>query len=119
MRLQRAFNSGVALGVLRDDDGAVFFTTFEDKPIPAGTYTVKFCDHPIHGMAWEVQAVPGRTGILFHVGNDEADSEGCILVGFGFARQARGITASQDAYRRFLRFLAARDTFALVVADPS
>lgn len=128
MRLQRIYNtaklnvprSGFALGVLRDDDGRVFFTTFEDKPIPAGTYTVKLMPaaaNPKHGESWEVQNVPGRTDILFHVGNDADDSEGCILVGFGFS--GRGITFSGDAYRRFRRFLARVQQFTLVIADPA
>lgn len=118
MHLQRSFNRGIALGVLRDDDGKVFFTTFEDKPIPAGTYGVSFCPHPKHGMAWEICNVPGRTGILFHIGNDAEDSEGCILVGLGFARDRVAITASITGYQRFLRFLHKLDTFTLTVADP-
>lgn len=125
MRLQRIFTtanpatprSGFALGALHDDDGRIFFTTFEDKPIPAGTYICRLLPHPIHGVCWEVCDVPNRTGILFHVGNDATDSEGCILVGFGFSGPA--ITFSADAYKRFRQFLAARREFSLVVADPS
>jgi hypothetical protein len=127
MRLQRVFNSsshgttpdGEALGVMRDDNGKVFFTTFEDKPIPAGTYQVKLmpaADNPKHGESWEVRGVPGRTDILFHVGNDASDSEGCILVGFGFA--GRAITFSADAYRRFRKFLAGHKLFTLQILDP-
>lgn len=127
MRLQRIFStadpavarSGLALGVLRDDTGVIFFTTFEDKPIPAGTYAVKLmaaADNPRHGPSWEVQDVPERTDILFHAGNDADDSEGCILVGYGF--QGRAITFSAEAYRRFRQFLAARRAFHLTVVDP-
>lgn len=124
MQLHRVYNSsnpnaapnGQALGVLRDDDGKVFFTTFEDKPIPAGTYICRLLDHPKHGMCWEVTNVPGRTGILFHIGNDASDSEGCILVGFGFS--TRAITFSADAYKRFRQFLAARRVCALTIFDP-
>ena len=122
MKLQRAFNSGVALGVLRDDDGRIFFTTFEDKPIPAGRYLVKLMPasaNPNHGISWEVQAVPGRTDILFHVGNDELDSDGCILVGYGFSEFRHGITSSRIAYRRFVRFLARVTEFTLVISDPA
>jgi hypothetical protein len=124
MRLQRVLNtadaavprSGHALGVLRNDQGTLFFTTFEDQPIPAGAYVCKLLDHPVHGLAWEVCDVPGRTGILFHVGNDADDSDGCILVGFGFSDAA--ITFSADAYKRFRRYLAACKTFTLTVMDP-
>lgn len=116
MKLQRAFNRGFALGVLSDDDGHVFFTTFEDKPIPAGKYTAKLLPHPIHGVCWEVVNVPGRTGILFHVGNDASDSEGCILVGYGFAGPT--ITDSFIAFARFTRFLRRLAQFTLIISDP-
>lgn len=122
MKLQRAFRGAVALGVLRDDDGRVFWTTFEDKPIPAGTYTVKLMPaaaNPKHGECWEVQNVPGRTDILFHSGNDERDSEGCILLGLGFSEFNRSITASVLAMRRFRRFLGSLREFTLVIADPT
>lgn len=121
MKLQRAFNKGVALGVLRDDDGRVFLTTFEDKPIPAGTYTVKLMPaaaNPKHGESWEIQNVPGRTDILFHAGVDERDSEGCVLVGLGFSEFSRAITSSRIAMRRLKRFLARVTEFQLVIADP-
>ena len=125
MHLQRSFNDGVALGVIRDDTGRLFLTTFEDKPIPAGTYEVRRMPpeaNPKHGECFEVQKVPGRTDILFHSGNDENDSEGCILVGMGFRSlrgQRRGITGSLLAYARFMQFLSATDTFTLTIADPT
>lgn len=121
MKLYRAFNSGVALGVLRDDAGRVFLTTFEDKPIPAGRYVVKLMPaaaNPKHGESFEVQNVPGRTDILFHTGNDADDSEGCILVGLGFGEFNRSITHSVLGFRRFKRFLANVREFTLDIVDP-
>lgn len=126
MKLHRVYRShktsgkGIALGVMYDDNARVFFTTFENKPIPAGTYTVKLMPaaaNPKHGESWEVQNVPGRTDILFHVGNDENDSEGCILVGLGF--HERTISASSFGMSRFRRFLAGVKEFTLTVADPA
>ena len=124
MKLHRVFRAGaagVALGVLRDDAGRVFFTTLEDKPIPAGHYTVKLMPaeaNPKHGECFEVQNVPGRTDILFHSGNDVDDSEGCILVGYGFSEFQHAITSSRVAYRRFRRFLANVREFQLDIVDP-
>lgn len=124
MRLQRVFTtadpavprSGHALGVLRNDQGTLFFTTFEDQPISAGTYTCKLLPHPTHGVCWEVCDVPGRRGILFHVGNDADDSDGCILVGFGYHDAT--IIESISAVARFKRYLSACKTFTLTIADP-
>ena len=120
MYLQRAFNSGYAIGLLRDDDSRTYFTTFEDKPIPAGTYTVRLMPaeaNPAHGVCWEVQDVPGRTDILFHAGNDADDSDGCILVGEGVFGAA--ITGSRVALWRFHRYLTKLTTFTLTIADPA
>lgn len=127
MKLQRAWNDGgTAFGILRDDEGRVFFTTVEGKPIAAGTYTVRRVVRPIHGECFEVQNVPKRSGILFHSGNTEADTVGCIVVGFGFMLfvggnkpDAWGVTDSRRAVQRFKRFTAKLDTFQLVVSDPS
>jgi hypothetical protein len=125
MKLHRVYRdgaAGAALGVLRDDAGRIFFTTLEDKPIPAGTYVVKLMPaeaNPKHGECFEVQNVPDRTDILFHPGNDVDDSEGCILVGYGFSEFRLAITSSRVAYRRFRRFLANVREFTLVITDPT
>lgn len=123
MKLQRVYKGdGVALGVLRDDDGKMFWTTFEDKPIPTGTYTVRWTskeENPKHGPCWEVQNVPGRTDILIHPGNDENDSDGCILPGLGFNSDKRAISLSIIGYARLRKFLARMRVFTLVIADPT
>src|SRR3990167_10815632 len=120
MFLQRAFNDGCALGLRRDDDSRTYFTTFENKPIPAGTYTVRLMPaeaNPAHGECWEVQNVPGRTDILFHAGNNAADSDGCILVGEGVFGAT--ITGSRAALRRLPPSFSKLTTFTLTIADPA
>lgn len=83
--------------------------------IPTGPYMMQFKDHPLHGMAWEVLNVPGRTGILFHVGNTYRDTEGCILVGKPATQAINfwGIIESNNAYKDFLRELAGLQTIPL------
>src|SRR5689334_12867772 len=57
--------------------------------IPAGTYTVLWCDHPKHGLCYQVQDVPVRSSILIHTANYggsvadgfKSDLEGCIGLG--------------------------------------
>ena len=46
----------------------------------------------------ELVDVPDFTGILIHIGNDEDDTAGCILVGEGTERG--WVSRSTDAYRR-------------------
>lgn len=77
------------------DDGTKLgrFCTCEDdwldnKPtkscIPAGHYIVKAVQSPKFGDTYEVTKVPGRSHILFHAGNTEEDTLGCILLGNSF-----------------------------------
>ena len=88
-------------GVLFRDGGSECFTLEDEKRlqkvpgetrIPAGRYRVlardaggmvqryrkRFKWH--RGMLW-LQDVPGFEWIYFHVGNDDDDTDGCILVG--------------------------------------
>lgn len=54
--------------------------------IPEGTYKVRVRYSAKYGKHWHLQDVPGRDLILIHNGNTEDDTQGCILVGSGFAR---------------------------------
>lgn len=125
MQLQRAMrDKKMAVGILSDNLGTIFFTTIEGNPIPAGTYQVKRMPasaNPRHGECFEVLNVPGRSDILFHAGNTQHDSTGCILLGYGFSRfrEQPAISQSQDALQRFKLFTAKLDGFMLVVKDPS
>lgn len=121
MKLQRATQGPVAYGVLRDDEGKIFFTTLERFPIPAGTYVVKWMPaeaNPIHGECYEVQNVPGRSDILFHSGNIPDHSKGCIIVGKGYDNfgKTAGVVNSTTALERLIRFLGKKD-FTLEIAD--
>ena len=53
--------------------------------IPKGSYNVvwSFSSNPSLGWTYEVQKVPGRSGIRIHQGNFVSNSEGCILLGNG------------------------------------
>lgn len=73
--------------------------------IPEGKYkAVLTQDRYSHsGMAipltLEVLDVPGRSGILFHIGNYLQDTQGCILVGMEFGNES--IAYSRTAMDKF------------------
>lgn len=52
--------------------------------IPAGCYQAMFLPETPSGKyrnVFELQAVPGRTGILIHSGNVVTDTQGCLIIG--------------------------------------
>ena len=113
-------------GVLTTDSGLRLYSLElpdkANKPglsrIPEGEYLCELGDFPKHGKCYEVKAVPGRTAVLFHVGNfggdiekgKRSDTEGCILVGncLGEAYDSKGgkrqdgLLGSRDAFARFM-----------------
>lgn len=78
-----------------DADGDPFMVTLEhayatvqgwQPKIPPGFYTCVRGQHQLAGMAepfetFEITGVEGHTNLLFHAGNFDADSEGCMLCG--------------------------------------
>lgn len=62
---------------------------------------------------FEVTGVTGHWGILFHVGNTNQDSDGCVLL--GLRRDADGILQSRSAFGLFMQALQGQDEFLLEV----
>lgn len=97
--------------------------------IPAGNYLCLRCrvspdydfkDSPNFGDTYQVHNVPGRSQILFHKGNINDDTHGCILVGEQF-EPVRGhqdaIKASAEGFAEFLRITAGVDQFTLAITE--
>lgn len=92
--------------------------------IPRGaTYT---CKRGMHNLVtynkglpfetFEVTGVAGHTGILFHPGNFNRDSSGCILVGKELKQGVEWwITHSKDQFASFMKTLEGIDEFSLRV----
>ena len=142
MKLIRiAYTEHGTFGVLLDNE-VPFTLTLErpwmnnkpsvgDKPgscIPVGTYRVLRCrnspdygykDSPKFGDTFQVFNVPGRTTILFHKGNLDDDTRGCILVGeqFDLIGARPGIAASAKGFQEFLQHTAGVNEFQLVIKN--
>lgn len=88
------------------------------KPkVPPGTYRCIRGTHRLHDLkpfdTFEVMKVPGATGILFHVGNYNKDSEGCILL--GSTTGPTGLGFSRTAFEGFMELQAHSTEFFLEV----
>jgi hypothetical protein len=115
-------------GELRTEAGDLFCQTLEHAflsgdgwtpAVPVGTYTCVRGTHQLAGHAqpfetFEVTHVPGHTGILFHKGNWNADSSGCILL--GLEAEEKMILESERAFDRFMDLQKGLASFNLVVA---
>ena len=118
-----------AFGVLLAD-GLPFALTLErtyDAPtgqsvkIPAGRLRCKRSVYYKGGYPTYEIEVPGHTRILFHKGNWETDSEGCVLVGESFTelsgRPALG--DSKGGFSEFMQRAGDAPDFLLEVRDPA
>ena len=89
--------------------------------IPQGVYTCMRGEHELENgpkfITFEVMGVPGHSGLLFHKGNFDNDSKGCILLGMNVvgAPGARMITQSGLAFDRFMALQKGVDDFQLTV----
>ncbi len=118
--------------------GRVLFTCEEEwhdnangiSCIPVGAYICMRTTYIKHGFpTFEVTKVPGRSRILFHPGNTEEDTMGCILLGMRLdklvvadedthKRQAKqAVISSQVAFRRFMGELDGINSFELHVVE--
>lgn len=100
----------------RNDDG-----TYSPK-LPNGVYTCVRGTHQLHDgkpfITFEITNVPGHTGVLFHIGNYNEDSEGCVLVGKGYGWKDDGgkmIVDSGKAFKAFMDLQTCIDSFTLTV----
>lgn len=115
-------------GELHAEDGSLVAYTLEHSfdclpKLAVGTYVCvrgihKLASRPDPFVTFEVKNVPdfqGKpvTGILFHRGNWNEDSEGCILVGSSYANGM--LSNSALALDEFLSLQDGVDSFNLVV----
>ncbi len=99
----------VTLGVLYSFDGLSLYATLElawkdnqqqNSCIPVGVYKVVKWNSPKFGRCLKILDVPGREDILFHTGNSEQDTKGCVLVASIFKDDK--VLNSRSAFVRLL-----------------
>jgi len=131
-------SDGIFSDITRDDTGLHFMCGLEHafkqsngqyRPVvQPGVYT---CKRGIHQLAngvpfetFEILGVAGHSGILFHPGNWNEDSEACCLTGTGFAvgadphesgAQVEMVINSHVAFESFMQLQQNCDAFQLTV----
>lgn len=115
-----------AFGVLSEAGQPPFAVTLEhtydnnEVKIQAGIYTCQRTHFNRGGYdTFEVTSVPGHECILFHRGNTENDSDGCILLGLclGQVNGVPGVLSSASAHALFMVKQSAVDHFQLEVLE--
>lgn len=122
---------GVFGQILKDGEGFCFslehaYTDgaggYYPKVLP-GQYTCVRGIHQLEGMThtfetFEITNVPNHSQILFHVGNFQGDSAGCVLLGGAKAIGPDGNKMLRNSKRIFDQFMALQtgvDSFNLTV----
>jgi hypothetical protein len=125
-----SIQSGV-FSTLKAESGSIVAYTLEHAydngsggwipKVPPGTYQ---CARGMHCLSngapfetFEIMGVTGHNGLLFHCGNFDADSEGCVLLGEATAiLDARYmLTNSKEAFVSFMNDQQGVDEFTLTV----
>lgn len=86
--------------------------------IPKGTYKCTLYNSTKYGKVYKVLDVPGRTGILIHVGNYNSQIQGCILLGNDLKDinkdGQKDVTNSRLTFSKFMLFMGGKD-FTLII----
>ena len=128
LKLKRVAENEVAtFGVLingNDPFAVTLEPSWEDNKkgtscIPSGPYSCKRVKSPRFGDTFEILDVEGRTHILFHKGNSERNTQGCVLIAeeFGILNGKAAVLASGRGYREFMNILKDVDEFDLIIED--
>ena len=86
--------------------------------IPKGTYKCTLYNSTKYGKVYKVLDVPGRTGILIHVGNYNSQIQGCLLLGNDLKDinkdGQKDVINSRLTLSKFMLFMGGKD-FTLII----
>ena len=119
--------NNATLGVLCIDDSPEVLTledAWRDNEtkiscIPVGRYRIKLHRSPRFGVTYKIIDVPERSDILFHPGNTNKDTHGCILLGLQYGRLDgnSAVLASKSAFQKFMQLMGDVPEAELLVID--
>lgn len=117
IRLEKS-HDGIIGALIIDDRVQCWTLERDDTFVKQG----QFDCHRFHGAKYadtfEI-CVPGHTAVLFHPGNTEDDSKGCVLLGseVGSLSGKRAITESVKAFENFMVRMGKDKDFKLFIED--
>lgn len=87
--------------------------------IPCGQYICKRIISPRFGETFGVTDVTDRDNILFHWGNFDDNTEGCIILGNGIKMlgDRLAVINSKDTFKVFMKKLDPYDSFILTITE--
>lgn len=125
---RKRFGKDGVMGELADEAGKLTLETLEHAyagpqgwtpKLPVGAFLCVRGIHRLHNLVdfetFEITGVVGHVDILFHVGNFNLDSEGCVLL--GMAAGDTSICNSKEAFAKFMRLQEGVDQFTLTVKN--
>lgn len=93
--------------------------TYRPK-LPPGTYAcvrgVHILENSIPFETYEITGVPNHQGILFHKGNFNKDSNGCVVLGLELISHLQMVSESKLAFGKFIALQNGCSEFQLVVS---
>jgi len=97
--LEDEFRNEKVYAETRIDDGR-YRIEFRTEGDFHARYLAKFGPDFHRGMLW-IKDVPNFEYVLIHIGNDDDDTAGCLLVGSSNSNGSNFIGASEKAYKKF------------------
>lgn len=87
--------------------------------IPKGQYNLRRVESPKFGDTFEVADVEGRSHVVFHEGNTQIDTHGCILLGknFGMLHGAYAIMSSVPTREQFMTQMRGLNELIINITD--
>jgi len=87
--------------------------------IPAQQYWCRRIVSQKFGETFEVKDVPGRTSVLFHSGNVDEHTHGCIILAqhFGKIGKGRGVLNSGETWTKFMNRMSDVPGFHLTIRE--
>lgn len=130
---RKEFREDGIFSELMDESGNLVAVTLDHAYPMDGSFQPKIhlgkfiCRRGLHRLenmtqdfeTFEITGIEGHSNILFHVGNFNKDSSGCLLLGTSFgqngAKGAKMILCSRVAFGQFMKLQEGADEFELLV----